>query len=157
MAPKAEWAVVVAALALAVPLWRARDRAARAGDVVEEPITLVPEDKNRLACLLDHRVGPYTCAFRTELERWNPEPAGKEIAVPCMTTARKLYLVAGLFDEPSVSHHVSRHYTNARFTARCKLRLVSLVTDYKLRFANDAPWGREGPIWLAEPLSCTVE
>jgi hypothetical protein len=157
MARKLEWAVVVAGLSCAVPLWRARDPGASPGDVVEEPITLVPEDRDKLACMLDHPISGYSCAYRAPGEPTDPPPPAKNVIVPCMTIERTLYLVAGLFEDPAVSRRVSSGYGYRRFTARCKLRLVELVTGYELRFANDAPWGREGPAWLVEPVSCVTE
>lgn len=157
MAPKAEWAVLAAALVAAVPIWRTATRGASAGDVVEAPITLVPEDRGRLACLLDHPVGRYSCAYRSERDEWKPRPAPENVAVPCLTTDRTLFLVPGLFENSAIADHLRASRSGARFTARCKLRLVELVPDFELRFGADAPWGREGPAWLAEPLACVVE
>jgi hypothetical protein len=73
-----------------------------------------------------------------------------------MTTERALYLVPGLFEQPAVATYVSRHVEGARFTARCKLRLVEMVDDYELRFRRDSPWGKGQPAWVAEPVSCVA-
>jgi hypothetical protein len=156
MAPKAEWTLVLAAFALSVPLWLFRGGGAGRGDVVEEPITLVPEDSGRLACMRDRPVGPYYCAYRTETDKHAASVAGDKVIAPYLTTERTLYLVADLFDEPSVSRFVSRHVGGGRFTALCKLRLVEMIRDYELRFRNDTPWGKGEPAWVVEPLSCVT-
>jgi hypothetical protein len=156
MAGKVEWAAVAAALVLAVPLWRTKNRGPEAGDVVEEPITLVPEDRERLSCALDHAVGRYACAFRSETEKTEPAPAKDAVLAPCMTTSRSMYLVAGLFEERNVAQYLSRHYENRRFTAQCKLRLLELVDRYELRFRSETPWGKGQAAWVAEPVSCVA-
>lgn len=155
MVPRAEWALVLAALALSVPLWRMKSRALGPGDVVEEPITLVPEDQRKLACMRNRPVGRYSCAYRTRVQRSDTSNAEHVIA-PYMTTERALYLVPGLFEQPEVTAFVSRHVEGTRFTATCKLRLVEVVRDYELRFRDDTPWGPGQPAWVAEPVSCTV-
>jgi hypothetical protein len=156
MAPKAEWALVLTAFALSVPLWLAKNRAVGAGDVVEEPITLVPEDQGRLACMRDRPVGRYSCEYGKADRRPEGSARKADIIAPYMTTERALYLVPGLFEQPAIATFVSRHVEGARFTARCKLRLVEMVDDYELRFRNNAPWGRGQPAWLAEPVSCVT-
>ena len=79
-----------------------------------------------------------------------------DIIAPYMTTERTLYLIPGLFEQPEVLSYVSRHVEGARFTARCKLRLVERVDDYELRFRSDSPWGKGQPAWVAEPVSCVA-
>jgi hypothetical protein len=123
--------------------------------VVEEPITLVPEDRGKLACKREHPVGQYGCEYRGAGRRGaglRPE----DTIAPYMTTERVLYLVAGLFEQPAVSSYVSRHVEGTRFTARCKLRLVERIDDYELRFRNDTPWGKGPPAWIAAPVSCVA-
>jgi hypothetical protein len=156
MAPKAEWALVLTAFALSIPLWLAKNRSVGRGDVVEEPITLVPEDRDRLACLRERSVGRYSCEFRTRDQGRAMNSSKADVLAPYLTTERALYLVPGLFEQPAVATYVSRHVEGARFTARCKLRLVEMVNDYEIRFRSDSPWGRGQPAWVAEPVSCTA-
>jgi hypothetical protein len=156
MVPRAEWALVLAAFALAVPLWRLKSHSLGRGDVVEEPITLVPEDNGKLACKRDRPVGRYVCAYGTMDHRRDVGGDAGHVIAPYMTTERALYLIPGLFEQPEVAAFVSRRVEGTRFTARCKLRLVEVVSDYELRFRDDTPWGKGQPAWVAEPLSCTV-
>jgi len=156
MAPKEEWALVLAAFALSVPLWLVKNRAVGPGHVVEEPITLVPEDHGRLACMRERSVGRYSCEYRARALGRDASLHKADILAPYMTTERALYLVPGLFEQPAVAAYVSRHVEGARFTARCKLRLIEMVNDYELRFRGDSPWGKGQPAWVAEPVSCVV-
>jgi hypothetical protein len=155
MAPKAEWALVLATFALSVPLWLLKNRGVAPGDIVEEPITLVPEDHGRLACRRDRPVGRYSCGYGKDRR---PVGSAREadVLAPYMTTERALYLVPGLFAQPAIATFVSRHVEGARFTARCELRLIEMVVDYEVRFRNDSPWGKGQPAWVAEPVSCVA-
>jgi hypothetical protein len=155
MAAKAEWALVLAAFALSVPLWLVKSSLGP-GVVVEEPITLVPEDRGALACMRQRPVGRYACEYRTDDGGRAPSVRPADVIAPYLTTERVLYLIPGLFEEPAVSAFVSRHIAGARFTARCKLRLLERVDDYEIRFRSDTPWGKGQPAWVAEPVSCVT-
>ncbi|HEX7672364.1 MAG TPA: hypothetical protein VF395_22375 [Polyangiaceae bacterium] len=158
VAPKREWAILAVSCALSVPLFLSRGRMPRIGTVLEAPITVTPADQPNLGCELGRAVGTYRCAYRDDETPFRPPPAPHDLVQPFLTTERALYLVPGLFDAPAVRTHLERQYSGARFTARCQLRLVERVLDFKFRFHVTDPWVTpKEPSWVGEPLSCVVE
>jgi hypothetical protein len=141
-----------------VPLFLSRGATPHVGAVLEAPITVTPDDKGRLGCELGRAIGTYRCAYRDDEAPWAPAPAPKDLVQPFVTTERAFYLVPGLFDAPAVRTHLERQYSGERFTARCQLRLIERVPDFKFRFHVTDPWNvPTEPAWLGEPVSCVVE
>jgi hypothetical protein len=152
-----EWTLVgVTALAAVVAFNFQRGRAVATGDVADAAITVVPADEGRLACATSQAVGPYRCEYDAAGSAAPPVEPKNRVA-PYLTLDRTLYLVPGLFEVPSVRAFAARHGPNDRFVARCKVRLVEPVTEFKIRFQPEAPWeAKGGPNWLAEPVSCNA-
>jgi hypothetical protein len=152
-----EWVLVGLVGVGSLLLFSVRGRGAAAGDIISASITLVPSDRGELACALAENVGPYRCAFSDGTSQSVPAPAVENTLTPCLTTARAPFLVAGLFEEPTVRNYLSTSTDDQRFTAVCSLKLVASVPAYAVRFRADAAWGKAGPAWVAQPLSCRVE
>jgi hypothetical protein len=132
------------------------------GAIVSAPITLVTSDKNDLACAANVEVSGNRCGF-TEAGAPLIGFDSRRILAPYRTTSGDLFLIAGLFDLPTVSERYTQDPPDGRnrdslrrFIANCAVKLVGQA-DYKLRWLQAAPF--DGPVnsWVAVPLECTIE
>jgi hypothetical protein len=155
---KLEWALVLLTGVLAVPLFLDRGRTPRKGTVLELVVTAVPVDLQRLQCRLPRPINDHRCAYRDDQTPWLPPPSERNLIRPFVSIEHTLYLMSGLFDDENVKTTVQQRMPDSRFTARCKSRLLDLVSDAKVRFRFTDPWGPEGePVWVAEVISCKIE
>jgi hypothetical protein len=155
-----EWLLVLAALPVALVLWNIRGRAPRSGDVVDAPITLTTADRDQLGCAFDGQVGGHRCAFNGEGQ---PTGAPAPLA-PYLTTARALFFIPGLFEQPALKEKLAQEPPEDRpveslhrFVAQCRLRLLERVEGVKIRFATTAAFGPPESAWAAEVVDCQVE
>ncbi len=146
--------IVAGAAVVSATLFAVRGHAAGAGDLVDAPLTLVPSDRDQLACALDQPVGGFKCAFRDSGAPAEPPVAKQSELAPYMTTERVMYLIPGLFEQPAFDNYFSIHHGSSRFTMDCKLRLVSFQTTYRVRFRPSDEWGNGQAAWVAAPVSC---
>jgi hypothetical protein len=153
--------MVAAALVVAVPLWTARGRSRRPGDVVTAPISLVTADRDELECAYPRTIEGYRCAFVAPDEAATPPPEPRAKLAPYVTSDRMVLLVPGLFLHPALAARVAAEppedrvrSTLRRFEARCQVRLLERVTDARLRFGPQ--FGAPEPAWIAEPIDCRV-
>src|SRR3569623_1119702 len=88
------WLIIGIAAIVAGSLWSWRGKAA-AQTTVDAPITLVPADREDLACALGKAVGQYKCEFRAAGQPWPAAPAPKDKLDPYFATDRQLFLIPG--------------------------------------------------------------
>lgn len=149
--------MVLVTLIGSAALWAGtRGHALARGDTVDAPITLVPGDRNGVACSLPRAEGSYRCGYLEDGAAVVPPPAARDLIAPYMTTEGATYLIPGLFETAGVTRYLSNHPENVRFTARCRLRLIRFTNFYLLRFRPSDPWGDGAPAWIAEPLDCSA-
>jgi hypothetical protein len=82
-----------------------------------------------------------------------------------MTTDRQLFLIAGLFENRAVDARYRAEPPGRkprdklkRFTAYCKLRMVTRVQEISTRWGRSASWNREpAGAWVAVPIECEVK
>jgi hypothetical protein len=166
---RGEWLVVVLAIAAAAPLWRSRGKVDRAGLVVDAPITLITSDRENLGCALPRWVGRYRCEFQSPKRPWPaPLPHGDLLAPydteQHATVQQQMFLIPGLFEQPSLAARYAKEPPEGvprdrlvRFVAHCKLRLVERVDEFQARWSRDWPWGPQAGVWVAEPVSCSID
>jgi hypothetical protein len=158
-----EWWLLVAAAIAAVPLWLWRGTGFGPGAVVEIPLSLITADKHELACAHPEQFGRYRCAFRAPDEPWPDPPAPADTLTQYLTPDRRLFLVAGLFEQRDVAARYAseppqgkRPSQLRRFVATCNVRLLKKVPWVHARWAKHASFGESGSAWVAEPLDCTL-
>ena len=122
--------------------------------MVDASITLVPGNRDNLACALTQAVDAYRCRYVDDGTASVPPPDAKSLLAPYMTTERTPYLIPGLFETSGLTRYLSAHHEDARFTARCKLRLIRFQKSYRLRFRQSDPWGDGESAWTAEVADC---
>ncbi len=159
-----EWLVVALALAAALPLWRLRGKVDRAGVVVDAPITLITSDRENLSCALPRWVGRYRCEFQSPKRSWPGPLAPGDLLAPYDTVQQQMFLIPGLFEQPSLVARYAQEPPEGvprdrlvRFVAHCKLRLVERVDEFQARWSRDWSWGPQAGVWVAEPVSCSLD
>ncbi len=158
MKTRIEWILLAGAVVVAIILWQIRGGVFHEGQVVDAPITLVPKDRTELSCAYPSAVGPYRCEFEGPDKAWADMPPRDERLTPYMTSDQILYLVPGLFEVPEVKARAAdKTRRKKRFAAHCKLRLLKRVDKVGTRWGRKNGWGRAGPAWIGEPLSCVIE
>lgn len=158
-----EWLLVGVAALGAVLLFRARGSYGR-GTELDVPITLVTSDREDLGCASSARFGRYRCEFRKGGDTWSDPPAPADRLAPYYSEDRRLYLIAGLFQQPALATRYAEEDPGQkprealrRFSAHCKLRLVERTDGFDVRWLRTDTWHSEnGPAWVAEPVQCTT-
>jgi hypothetical protein len=138
-------------------MWLLRGRPPGVGAILDAPISVVPEDAERLGCVLPYAVGAYRCEYADDFNRFAPPPTPGERVQPFVTTEHDVYLVPGLFTQPAIAAFSAGH-RGVRFVARCRVRLLARVPTPRIRFQPTDGWDdSKDPAWLAEPVSCVAE
>jgi hypothetical protein len=148
----AAWLLVGLAVLASVLLIGVRGSGPRPGDRVRERISLVPQDRARLACSLVEDFQELACAYAGEPP--DPVPRSESTLQPFVTVDRKLYLLAGLFHQPSLQ---TQDLPAERFTVSCDLRLVGKAPPpIRIRWKPRGAWQAEGATWVAVPERCWI-
>ncbi|MFI5308560.1 MAG: hypothetical protein ACHQ53_14470 [Polyangiales bacterium] len=158
-----QWLLVAAALGLAPWLFSMRGSPPGPGSVIEAALTLITADKNDLSCALLAPPRGYRCGYVQPGVVAQAE-VSSALLQPFLSLDRQMFLLPSLFAE----RNVARRYLDElplrrpreqlrRFTARCRLRLVTRVASAFVRFGPNAPWGPAPPLFIADVLSCRVE
>jgi hypothetical protein len=150
--------MALSTVVLAVPLFLSRGGGFHfAGRSVVASLAVAPSDRHALACALDRPIGQRRCAYRSDTGA-APAVEPRDLIQPFVTSEGETLLVAGFFEMPPIATRLVRQYSNARFTARCKLRLVEQVKDVRVRLHPAEPWSSpDEPLWMAEPESCRIQ
>jgi hypothetical protein len=163
--PRRRGWMILAAIGLAILfMWTSWGRGPGRGSIVPASITLVTADRDDLACASDKVVGDYRCEFRAPGTRWPDQPAPVDRLAPYYTVDQKLYVVAGLFEEPALAkryadeeqHHLPRDQ-RPRFVADCQLKLVGRLKDFQTRWLKTGGWGHQADAWVATPSDCRIQ
>ena len=168
---RAQFWLVVAGVIVAAILWgyrgdpsKAPPPVLQAGRVLDAPITLVTADRNDLACAMPKDIQGYGCAWTDSATRNPSQPAADHLVAPYLTTTGQTYLVAGLFEQPSVAKRYERERPEGRkreelrrFVAQCKLRLIAESPEVRLQFAPSSPWSDPTRAWIAVPEDCSIQ
>ncbi|MBK7585100.1 MAG: hypothetical protein IPI67_33540 [Myxococcales bacterium] len=131
------------------------------GDITTVDVTLVADDARDLACGLDATAWGHGCAFDGS-GRPRARGLGPPL-VPCLTPDRRALLVPGLFEQSRIAERVARdasaygsRHTQARFTARCRVRVMGEVHGVRTRYVERDPFTPPGDAWVVAPLACDV-
>lgn len=113
-------------------------------------VTVVPGDAKALACA--GAVGNLSCAFAAD-------GTAVEVARPLrpfMTTAGRLVLLPGLFEEEAVARWLAHPSSpEERVRVRCEGRRVADEVDLPIRFGGADPFGARR-LTVAEISTCVV-
>lgn len=134
---------------------------ASVGSTVSGDLTLVTADRNELECAAAGGFQSYQCGFADEKQSRTLEDKVK--LRPYMTVDRQLYLIPGLFLEPSILQRFNTDPPNKprselkRFTAKCKIKIIGEVNGVKLRWAPDGAWEPAKKFPVATVSDCAIE
>lgn len=162
-APRIEWLLLVVAAGIAVPLWKWRGNHNGAETTIMARITLVTSDREDLACASLRTIKDLGCSFETAEKARLPAPAHP--LAPYMTEDHQMFLLPGLFEQPSLKKRyesepptAATRETLRRFTAVCKLRLVEKIGGVQVRWVQNQPFSAaDNNAWVAKPIACKVE
>ena len=153
-------AVVIVGAALAMQ--RSPQTPASAGDTVAADITLVTSDRGDVDCAAAGAVEPYRCGFTDENMPWKGDEQNK--LKPFYTVDRHLYLIAGLFVQPSVQERYKSEPPEGkardslkRFTAKCNLKIAGKLGGVRVRWLATGAWSNPEETEVATVIDCKVE
>jgi hypothetical protein len=120
------------------------------GQLVDVEITVLPEDKDNLACASTLEVAGRHCAFESATAPWSkPSEAGaeedKHLLKPYATTGKERFLAAGLWSEPSLAAGLP----SKRFTVKCKYSVEGKLKGPNIRWGKTGPWRQMGNDWYS--------
>ena len=131
------------------------------GSTTTGDLTLVTADRNELECAAASGFQNYQCGFVDEKQARQVEERQK--LRPFMTVDRQLYLIPGLFLEPSISQRYNSEPPNKpraelkRFTAKCTIKVVGELDGVKLRWAPEGTWEPAKKFSIATVSDCKIE
>jgi hypothetical protein len=168
--PSVQFWLVVLGVILAGMLWGYRGTPTKVsvpvlepGTVIDAPITVVTMDRLDLSCAMPGELQGYRCVWSDPTTKAEPPADPQHTLAPYLTTSGQLFLVAGLFEQPSVSARYDRERPEGRkreelrrFTASCKLKLLAEAPEVRLQFAPGSPWGEAQRAWVGVPSDCSI-
>jgi len=126
-------------------------------------LTLITADRNDLDCAASAGVGAYQCGFSDEKTARQIDEQNR--LRPFMTAAdRRLFLIPGLFLEPAIAKRFESEPPAGkarnqlkRFTAKCKVKVVSELDGVKLRWTPTSAWEPPKKFPVATVSDCKIE
>jgi hypothetical protein len=130
----------------AVPKWAV-------GQTVDVEITVVPSDRQDLACASKDELAGRHCQFEERNRPWKSADADEKILKPYTTTDRVQFLAAGLWDQPALKGKLP----TSRFSVKCKYKVEGKLAKPWIRWAADGQWFERVDDWYAGPVTdCTI-
>jgi len=105
----------------------------RVGTTRSIEITVVPADKQNLACASDKDYWGLRCSGSQDYGEAGPEP---QVLQPYNTTANQLFLGAGLWHSPDLKGALPR----GRFTVVCDYHILGIAKAPAIRFSRTGPF-----------------
>jgi hypothetical protein len=94
-------------------------------------VTLLAEDRQRLACASAVTVEGLHCGYRSPKQQFDPSPVDDPHQLrPYNTVKNELFLAAGLWDSPKMPTSLP----NRRFTVVCNFHVVGVLKSVSLRW-----------------------
>ena len=153
-------AVVIVGAALAMQ--RSPQGPTLTGDTVSADITLVTSDRSDVDCSAAGTVESYRCGFTDENMPWKGDEKNK--LKPFYTVDRHLYLVSGLFMQPSLQERYKSEPPEGksrdalkRFTAKCSLKIAGKLSGVRGRWLSTGAWSNPESVDVATVIDCKVE
>jgi hypothetical protein len=134
---------------------------AAVGSTVTGDLTLVNADRNELECMAQDGLKDYQCGFIDDKQTRQLQEGNK--LRPFMTVDRTLYLIPGLFLEPSITQRYNSEPAGKprgeqkRFTAKCTIKIVGELANVKLRWAPEGTWEAPKKFSVATVSDCKIE
>jgi hypothetical protein len=116
----------------------------KTGQTVDVNITLVPTDRNDLACASPTVIGERRCEFEAAGKPFQPKPEDDKLLKPYTTTDGVQFLAAGLWTQPDLD---PKKLPADRFSVKCKYTVEGEVKKPGVRWnvrggfsAKDNAW-----------------
>ena len=108
----------------------------RLGGVSMVELTLVPQDKERLACASNADVAGLRCAFQASMQPWPLVPDAERRLSPYSTIHRQLLLGAGLWAQPALRGRLPQR----RFSVVCNFHVQGVIRSASVRWEAHEPF-----------------
>jgi hypothetical protein len=124
-------------------------------------ITLVTADRADLDCASPDEIEGFRCGFIDPTHRSGTPDRNR--LQPVMTLGRHMYLVPGLFDEPSISARYRSELPDKprdqlkRFTAECHIRVAGKLAGVRTRWLADGAWTDPQEIDVGVISDCAIQ
>lgn len=113
----------------------------RVGTSRSVELTLVAEDRHKLACASDQVVAGLRCGHGSNGQKGNPSSSDSpQVLQPYNTVGNELLLGAGLWTSPDLKGTLPRR----RFVAVCNYNIKGILRSASIRFDVTAPFGPIG-------------
>jgi len=123
------------------------------GQTVDVEITVVPSDRQDLACASKTELEGRHCQFEERNRPLKSSDPDEKILKPYTTTDRVQFLAAGLWDQPSLKAKLP----TTRFSVKCKYKVEGKIPKPWIRWASDGQWFERVDDWYAGPVTdCTI-
>lgn len=139
------------------------------GQTVDVAITLISADGYGLSCASDQVVDSAHCGFTKEGDAWKQKGSEsmkpEDIISPYMTVDNVLFLIPGLFTQPLLKKRLDdeppgkftrEEMETRRFTTTCKMKVIEKMSNFKVRWAPNAPWGDRDTAWVGRVSDCKM-
>jgi hypothetical protein len=129
------------------------------GATLEFKTTLVAADRTDAMCGSDSEYAGYRCPLEST-GRLHAGASAEDLS-PCLTTARQLLLVPGLYEIRELQDRIQRdaglpRFRQKRFELDCTGDVVAKAPDVRVRWLSAAQLGRPEPAWVIVPGRCRV-
>ena len=122
------------------------------GQTVDVEITVVPTDRQDLACASKEQIEGRHCQFEERNRPMKPGDPDDKILKPYTTTDRVQFLAAGLWDQPTLKAKLP----STRFSVKCKYKVEGKLPKPWIRWAADGQWFERVDEWYAGPVQDCV-
>jgi hypothetical protein len=131
----------------------------KTGDTVDIEVTLVPSDRQDLACASDQEITGKHCAFEAMNKPWSKgggEPSDDKQILKPYTTAPPEHIqftAAGLWSEPALS---KEKLPATRFSVKCKYKVEGTLKSVAVRWEQTGQWYPQNEWYTGTLTDCKL-
>ena len=152
-------AVVV--LGIYMSLQRSPSTSAIGSAATSASFTLVTSDRTDVDCVAAKAIQGFHCGFSSETTPWQGDEQIK--LKPYYTVDRHLYLVPGLFLQPTILNRFQWEHPDKpreqlkRFTARCQIKAIGKLAGVRTHWLAGSAWSNPEEVEVGTVSDCKVE
>lgn len=134
----------------------AADKDWAVGKTVDVELTLLPNDKDNVACASPNAVNGKHCEWETQDKKWSKpdDPADpNKILKPYATTGSARLIASGMWNDTAFTSNLP----TGRFRAQCKYAIEGKLGQPEIRWNPAGPWrSQRGEWWVGALSGCKV-
>jgi hypothetical protein len=124
------------------------------GQIADLDITLVADDKNKLACAAPDEIAGAHCAFEAQTKPWSKGDSAddKKLLKPYTTVDHVQILGSGLWTDPALTGTLP----TTRFTVKCKYKVEGKAKSSWMRWDIGGSWNEVKDIYTGSLSGCKL-